>query len=61
MRHRDDGANDGFVVRVDADIANEGRVDLDRVHRQLLQVGKRRVAGAEIIDRQAQAHIAELL
>ena len=34
VRHADGGADDGFVVRIDADIAHEGLVDLDAVGRE---------------------------
>ncbi len=43
--------DDRLVVRVELDVAHERAVDLDRVHRQRLQVGERRVAGAEVVDR----------
>ena len=38
--------------------AHEGLVDLDRVEREALQVGQRRIAGAEIVERQAGAELA---
>ena len=34
-------------------------VDLDRVEREALQIGQRRIAGAEIVERQARAEIAQ--
>ena len=59
MRHRNDRRDDRLVVGIDADVAHERAVDLDRVHRQLLEVRQRRVPGAEIVDRQAHAELAQ--
>ena len=38
--------------------AHERLVDLDRVEREALQVGERRMAGAEIVEREADAELA---
>ena len=40
-------------------LAHEGLVDLDRVEGEALQVGQRRIAGAEIVERQAGAEVAQ--
>ena len=42
-------------------VADEGLVDLDLVERELVQVIERRVAGAEIVERQADAELLEML
>ena len=46
--------------RPGAQVADEAAVDLHLVHRQALQVGQRGVAGAEVVDRQAHAELAQL-
>ena len=53
--HGDGGARDGGVFGGVADPAHERLVDLQDVDRELLQVGDRRVAGAEVVDGQAHA------
>ncbi len=55
VRHADDGANDGPVFRVMADIAHERLVDLELVHLEPFQVAQGRIAGAEIVDGHADA------
>ncbi len=54
-RHLDDGLHDGAVVGVGVDVAHEGLVDLERVQREALEVAQRRVAGAEVVQRQPHA------
>src|ERR1700729_3098292 len=44
--HVDDGAYDGRIARIVADVAHEGLVDLESADRELLQGGQRRVPGA---------------
>ena len=44
-----------------ADVAHEGLVDLQRADRELLQRRQRGVAGAEIVDREVQAHRVQLI
>ena len=41
------------------DVAHERAVDLQQVDRELLQVGERRVAGAEVVDREPHAEVAQ--
>ena len=36
---------------------HEGPVDLERVHREALEVAERRVAGAEVVDGEADAEV----
>ena len=55
VRHFNNGAGDGGVVRVLGQIGNEGAVDLQRVHREAFEVAERGIAGAEIIQRQADS------
>src|ERR1051326_2739023 len=58
--HGDDGGDDGGAVRVGVDVADEGLVDLERVDREALEVGERRVAGAEVVERDADAELLQL-
>ena len=55
-----DGGDDGAVVRVAASVeaVDEGAVDLQQVDREAPQVAERRVAGAEVVDRELHAEIA---
>src|SRR6185295_6491117 len=46
----DDGAHDLRLVRMAAVGAEEGAVDLQRVHGQAVEMAERRVAGAEVVD-----------
>src|SRR5215470_15689324 len=57
----DDGAHDHRVVGIGGQIAHEALVDLQPVDRELLHVSERRIAGAEIVDRDFYAEIAQLL
>ncbi|MCO5595358.1 hypothetical protein L7F22_049400 [Adiantum nelumboides] len=59
-RDLDDGAGEREVGRVGADAGDEGAVDLDRLRRELLEPGQRRVAGAEVVDGEADAALHEL-
>ena len=51
------GADRGIVL-VGLDISDEGSVKFQSMNRQHLQVGKRGIAGAKIIDREFHAAIA---
>src|ERR1035437_3132153 len=55
-----DGTDDGAGVALVAEIADERLVDLDLIERELAQVVERGVAGAEVVERQADAEILEL-
>lgn len=57
-REREDRADDGRVVSVGGQVAYEGPVDLEPGHREVLRVGKRRVADIEIIFRPAGPGLA---
>ena len=57
--HGDGGARDGGVLGGAGDSAHEGLVDLEHVDRELLEVGDRGVAGAEVVDGQAHAEGAD--
>ena len=50
--HGDDGPDDGGVVGIRLDVAHEGAVDLQRIDRQLFQIGERRIARSEIVHRE---------
>ena len=59
MAKADRRAHDGQVVFVRRQLADERAVDLQLVYRQSLQVRQRRVASAEVVDRDADAHQAQ--
>src|SRR4051794_15053924 len=61
LPERDRGADDGRVVRVRAHREHERAVDLDLADGQLAQVVERRVAGAEVVDREPHAQLVELV
>ena len=61
LRQRHNGAGDGRIVRVDQDVAHKGLVDFQLVQRQPLEVGQRRETGAEIVQREPHATIADLV
>jgi len=56
----DDGADDRQVRAGPADAGNKGSVDLDRVDGDVAQVAERGVAGAEVVDRQADTEGAQV-
>ena len=58
VRERDDRAQD-HRARALAVGAHERLVDLDGVEREALQIGERGMAGAEIVERQAGAELAD--
>ena len=55
LTERDDGGGDGAVVGVVRHAVHEAAIDLQRVDREEAQCAERRVAGAEIVDRDAHA------
>jgi len=59
LGERGDGAHDRLVDRLRVDGAQERLVDLQLVDRKQAQVGEARVAGAEIVDREAHAEAAD--
>jgi len=61
LRQRHHRADERRVGAVGADIAHERLVDLQLVHRKAVQIGKGRVAGAEIVHRDAHAERRQLV
>ena len=59
MGHLDDGAHDGRVAALVDDAGDERAVDLERGEWKAREVGEARVAGAEVVDGDAQARVAE--
>ena len=57
--HRHHGLHDGAVVGVAGQALDEGAVDLDAIDRQALEVAERGEAGAEVVQREADAHLAD--
>ncbi len=43
------------------EVLDEGTIDLDLVERETLQIAQRRIAGAEIVERDANAQLAQLV
>lgn len=58
-REVDDSAHDGCVARITGESGNERAVDLDRVDREVFQVGQAGVPGTEIIQRDLETHLFE--
>src|SRR5690242_11775348 len=61
MGHRDDGRDERHDRRVFQHGDDEGAVDLERVYRELGEVTERGIAGAEVVDRDAQSEHAHRL
>src|SRR5512139_4101765 len=59
-RQLDYRAHDGGVVGVAVEVAHERAVDLQPVDGEALEIAERRVAGAEIVDRQPHAERLQL-
>ena len=60
-RQPDDGADQGRAGRFGpVERLDEGPVDLEHVHREPLEVAQRRVAGAEVVDGDGDAHLPQL-
>ena len=53
--------HDGLVARVGDDVLHKTAIDLELVQRQLFEVRKRRVAGAKVIQREADSLAAQCL
>ena len=56
----DDRADDRRLAAVADDLRDEGAVDLQHVHREPGQVPERRVAGAEVVDGEADPQLLQL-
>ena len=52
MGEGDDGPNDGRAILVSGQIFDERLIDLEGIEWEAPQVGQRRVAGTEIVDRE---------
>ena len=61
VRHRHDRLHERFVVPFVADVLDEGLVDLQGPDRELLEVTQRRVPGAEIVERQRNAKVVQVV
>ena len=61
MREGHDRRDDGAPVLVPGHVGDEGAVDLHLVHREALQVGEARVAGAEIVEGDRHAERLQLV
>src|SRR4029079_1085053 len=59
MRQRDDRLRDRFVVAVLVETVDEALVDLHALDRQAGEIGKARVAGAEVVDGDRHAHLLQ--
>src|SRR5471030_508165 len=57
----DDDAHDGRAVALVESVPDEGVVDLELIQRQPVQIRQRRIAGAEIVEREADADLLEAL
>src|SRR5215467_5140894 len=60
LGHGDHRAHDGAVAALVAEPLHEGAVDLERVHREALEIAERRVPGAEVVDGEPHAQVLEL-
>ncbi len=58
-RKRQDRFRDRGVARGAVDVTHEGLVDLDAVGREVREVGERGIAGAEVVQRDPAAELAE--
>src|SRR5439155_10980777 len=56
----DGGADDGRVGRGRVHRTDEGAVDLQLVYRHPREGGERRIAGAEVVEGEADAEVAQL-
>src|SRR5512134_3053182 len=61
VRHSDNGLGDGGVLGIARQVLDEGPVDFEGVQRETLQVGQRRVAGAEVVYREPYPHVLEFV
>ena len=59
VTERDDGLDDGAGMAGGAQRTDEGAIDLDLAEREFLQVAQARIAGAEIVERNADAERAQ--
>src|SRR5882672_3446267 len=57
----DDRLDDRRIVQIVRQVLDEAAVDLEFVDREALQIIQAGIAGAEIVDRQADAHLVQLI
>ncbi len=50
---------DDRPVGLPVETGDERPIDLDRVEWQVLEVGQRRIAGAEVVEHEPDAHVAQ--
>src|SRR5712691_3967556 len=55
MRHMDDCDRDRSVIRIGSGVTDEGNVNLERIDRKALEIGKTRVTGPKVVDRNTDA------
>ena len=61
VSERDDGRDHGARSWIARDGIDERLVDLQVVDREVAQVAHRRIAGSEVVDRQAHAHLTQVV
>jgi hypothetical protein len=61
MGDRENGIHQGRIILVIRNVLDESPVDLQLLQRQALEIGKRGIAGTEIIDRETDADSGKLL
>ena len=55
-----DGFHDLRVCQFVAGATDERLIDLERLHRELIEIGERRVSGSEVVDMDRNAAFAQL-
>ena len=60
MRHRNDRAGQGQVLRIGEDVSDEAAIDLDAIHARTPQVTESGKAGTEVVQPYAHANSAQL-
>ena len=61
VRHGDDAARNRGIVTVFRQVADERAVNLQTVDREALEIGERRIAGAEVVDGNTHTGVAQRL
>src|SRR5215468_11122081 len=59
LAEADNGADDRLRITIGIDFLHKGAVDLDLVERKTAQIAQARIAGAEIVHRDANAEGAQ--
>ena len=60
-RQRDDGTDDRCIIGIFIHITHERTIDFQFMRRKRLQISQRRIARAEIVDRNADAALLECM